>query len=90
MEDYAKEIDDYFTAYGYRVNKVKTPNLANRPYYTFVQTSGAIVRGSLPAVAARNIENILNRGCRFWAPLGTVANPRIPNVGDFTVNNAPA
>lgn len=82
MEDYAKEIDDYFTAYGYRVNKVKTPNLANRPYYTFVQTSGAIVRGSLPAVAARNIENILNRGCRFWRS--------IAGVGNYNVNNAPA
>ena len=80
--EYAKEIDDYFSAYGYRVNVVKTPSLANRPYWTFVQTSGAIVRGSLPAVAARNIENILNNGCRFWRSIG--------NLGNMSLDNSPA
>ena len=80
--DYAREIDDYFSAYGYRVNVVKTPSLDNRPYWTFVQTSGAIVRGSLPASAARNIENILNRGCRFWKS--------IAKLGNMSLDNSPA
>ena len=80
-EQYARVIDDYFTAFGYRVNIVKTPNLANRPEFTFVQTYKSSVAGSLPASAARKIETILDNGCRFWRTLS--------HIGDLTVNNAP-
>ena len=80
-EQYARVIDDYFTAFGYRVNIVKTPNLANRPEFTFVQTYKSSVAGSLPASAARKIETILDNGCRFWKTLS--------HIGDLTVNNAP-
>ena len=80
--DYAKTIDDFFTAYGYKVNKVKTPNLANRPRFTFVQTHKSAVYGPIPASAARNIENILDRGCRFWR--------NIADIGNLSLSNTPS
>jgi hypothetical protein len=80
-EQYARVIDDYFTAYGYRVNIVKTPSMANRPAFTFLQTYKSSVAGSLPASAARKIEEILDHGCRFWRD--------ISQIGDLTVSNAP-
>lgn len=78
--DYAKTIDDYFTAYGYRVNKVKTPNLANRPKFTYVQTYKSAVYGSIPASAARHIEQILDRGCRFFRNISEVGNLSLTNT----------
>jgi len=80
-EEYARIIDDYFTAYGYKVNIVKTPSMANRPQFTFLQTYLSHVSGALPASAARTIEEILDHGCRFWR--------NISDIGNLTVNNAP-
>lgn len=77
----AKSIDDFFTMYGYKVNTVKTPVLNNRPHFTYIKTSGCIVEGSLPASAARAIENIFNRGVRFWV------NPA--EIGDYSQDNRP-
>lgn len=79
--EYARIIDDYFTAFGYRVNVVKTPSMANRPKFTYVQTYKCGVNGSLPASAARKIESIFDHGCRFWRNLS--------EIGDLTLNNAP-
>ena len=80
--DYAKAIDDYFTAYGYKVNKVKTPSLANRRRWTYLQTHKCSVDGPIPASAAKNIETILDRGCRFWR--------NISEIGDLTLDNSPS
>lgn len=79
--EYAKEIDEFFDMYGYRVNRVKVPSLDNRPHWTYVETRGAIVKGSIPASAARTIEGILNRGCRFWKSFS--------EIGDMSLNNRP-
>ena len=78
--DYAKTIDDFFTAYGYKVNKVKTPNLANRPKFTYVQTHKSAVYGPIPASAARHIEQILDRGCRFFRNISEVGNLSLTNT----------
>lgn len=77
--DYAKTIDDFFTAYGYKVNKVKTPSLANRPRFTYVQTHKSAVFGPIPASAARRIENILDRGCRFFRNIADLGNLSLDN-----------
>lgn len=79
--EYARIIDDYFTAFGYRVNVVKTPSMANRPKFTYVQTFKCSIQGAIPASAARKIESIFDSGCRFWRSLN--------EIGDLTLNNAP-
>ena len=80
-EEYARVIDDYFTAFGYRVNVVKTPSMNNRPKFTYVQTFKCSVAGSIPASSARTIEKIFDKGCRFFKNLS--------EVGDLTLNNTP-
>lgn len=77
--EYAKSIDDYFTAYGYRVNKVKTPSMYNRQRFTYVQTYNCNVVGPIPASAARTIENIFNKGCRFFVNIADVGNLSLQN-----------
>lgn len=77
----AKEIDDYFTAFGYKVARVKTPNRDVRKEFTYTKTVGCIVRGSLPADDATRIESIYDNGITFWR------NPN--NVGKYTLDNSP-
>lgn len=79
--DVAKSIDDYFTMFGYKVNKLKQPSRRNRPHYTYLKTKGLHVNGGAPADAIQRIETIYDNGVRFWV------NPT--EVGNYNVNNAP-
>lgn len=79
--DVAKSIDKYFTMYGYKVNTVKKPNLRNRSRFTYVKTKGCVVTGGAPTEVITEIENIMNRGCRFWqdpSDLGNYDDPNLP------------
>ena len=78
--DYAKIIDNFFNAYGYRVNKVDKPSMRNRPAFTYVKTSGCLVTGSLPAQAAKTIADRFDKGLRFW-------NGSAANIGDLNMSN---
>lgn len=79
--DVAKSIDDYFTMFGYKVNKLKQPSRRNRPHFTYLKTKGLHVNGGAPADAIQRIETIYDNGIRFWV------NPA--EVGNYNVNNAP-
>lgn len=79
--EYAKVIDDYFTAFGYKINAVGVPNMNARPHWTYVKTIGCQVNGAIPADDASDIENLFNNGIRFWN-----SND---NIGDYSYNNAP-
>lgn len=79
--EYAKLIDDFFTAYGYAQNKLMVPQIAARPGWTYLQTRGAVLLGDIPAGDKSDICSIFDNGIRFWR------NPA--NVGDYSGNNAP-
>lgn len=77
----ARIIDDYFTLYGYAMNKVMTPNLNARRLFTYVKTSGCNIAGAIPADDARQIETIFDTGVRFWK--------RLSYIGDYQSENTP-
>ena len=79
---YAKKIDDYFTMFGYAIHEVATPNMNARPYYTYVKTVGCSIDGNVPADDASAIETIFDNGIRFWK--------NHANIGNYSLNNAPA
>lgn len=80
--EYARLIDDFFTAYGYAQNKLMVPPIANRPGWCYVQTRGAVLLGNMPADDKSDIAAIFDNGIRFWK------NPE--NVGDYSGNNSPS
>ena len=80
--EYARLIDDFFTAYGYAQNKLMVPQIAARPGWTYVQTRGAVLLGNMPADDKADIAAIFDNGIRFWK------NPAA--VGDYSGNNSPA
>ena len=78
---YAKIIDDYFTMFGYAIREVGTPNMNARPYFTYVKTIDAVVHGNIPSDDCRAIEDMFNRGVRFWK--------NHAQIGNYSLNNSP-
>ena len=85
---YARIIDDYFTQYGYAQNIINVPNRRARDRYTYLKTAGCIVEGSFAANIAAAIENIYNKGVRFWYLDGTSLYTWA-NVGNYGPFNTP-
>lgn len=64
--EYAKIIDDYFSAFGYRVNAFKTPNRTGRQNWNFVKTVGCNIEGNIPQGDMQEIKTIFNSGVTLW------------------------
>ena len=77
----AKNIDDFFTMYGYATKRVKIPNISSRPYFNYVKTQGCTIYGTVPAPFALEIQERFNNGIRFW---------KTTDVGNYGLNNAPS
>ena len=78
--EHAKRLDTFFDKYGYKVARVKRPNIAVRKNWTYTKTVGCKIRGSFATADVRAIENIYDNGITFWC------NPA--NLGDYTVDNS--
>lgn len=79
--EYAAIIDDFFDMYGYAVHRSGIPNRNARPCYTYVKTTDCSLDGNVPVNDLRLIEDIFNKGVRFWRTNATFG------VYDLTVNN---
>lgn len=77
--EFARQIDDYFTMFGYRVNRVTTPNICARRAYTFVKTVGCKVSGPANNDDIVAIEAIFDNGITFWRDGD--------RVGDYSQDN---
>ena len=64
--EYAKIIDEYFTAYGYKVNRFKVPNKAHRSRFWYTKTLDINIDGGIPAKDMEKIKSCYNNGITFW------------------------
>lgn len=62
----AKVIDDFFSMYGYKVNRLKVPNTTTRPNWNFVKTKMCYLTGNIPQQYITQIQEMMNRGMTFW------------------------
>lgn len=76
----ARSIDDYLWAFGYKVNRVKVPNIEGRPYWNYVKTIDAKVIGNAPVPFLDRIVRMLDDGVTFWHG-GEY-------VGDYSLDNS--
>ena len=77
--EYAKIIDDYFSAYGYKVNAYKTPNVTGRRNWNYVKTIGCNIDGDIPQEDLNILKGMFNKGVTFWH------NPA--NMYNYDANN---
>lgn len=79
-EEHARAIDNFFTAFGYKVNRLGTPNLNSRPNWNYIKCSSITLDGNAPADALENIRNMFLSGITFW---------HTTDVGNYSLNNQP-
>lgn len=64
--EYAEIIDNYFTMYGYKVNRLATPNIHKRSNWDFMKTTDINLEGNIPEKDLDKIRELFNNGCTFW------------------------
>ena len=64
--EYAKMIDDYFSMYGYKVNRLATPNIHKRSKWDFIKCIDVNLEGNIPELDLAKIRDLFNNGCTFW------------------------
>lgn len=75
----AKQIDDYFSTYGYLVSETKKPNLTGRKSWNYVKTNACNVRGKVPPNVLSAFNSMLDGGITFW---------HTPDVGNYALDNS--
>lgn len=85
-EEYARIIDDWFSRFGYKINRVKLPNQTGRTYWNYVQIGASESIGystnqnrSVPASSMDMINNIYRKGTTLWHSHD--------NIGNYSLNN---
>lgn len=62
----ARMIDDYFSMFGYRTDRLKVPNITGRRYWNFVKTKQVNITGDIPQDDMNEIKSYFNTGITFW------------------------
>lgn len=77
--EYAKILDDYFSMYGYKVNRVKRIEIRGRKNWNYVKTIGANISGNCPMDVLSTIKRAFDSGITFWHipnfDYGDMSNP---------------
>lgn len=75
----AKQIDDFFSTYGYLVSETKKPNITGRRSWNYVKTNACNVRGKVPPNVLSAFNSMLDGGITFW---------HTPDVGNYALDNS--
>lgn len=77
--EYVSIIDDYFTRFGYKTNRLKVPNRNVRQRWCYTKAVEVTITGSVPTTAMKIISTIYNNGITFWKSTA--------DIGDYTKSN---
>ena len=78
-EEYARIIDGYFSMFGYKVNKLKLPNITGRANWNYIKTIDINLEGEIPQRDLSVIKDMFNNGVTLWH------NPN--TMYDYSQNN---
>ena len=86
--EYIKMVDEYFSMFGYKICRLKVPNIKAaakselRPQWNYIKTTTCIIDNlNAPADVDEQLQSIYNSGITFWM------NPN--NVGKYNLDNSP-
>lgn len=79
-EEYARIIDEFFNMYGYKTNRVKTPNKNHRSSFWFTKTIDCNITGAIPTADLQKIKECYNKGITFWKDASTIYDYSVNNV----------
>lgn len=75
----AKTIDDFFTMFGYKINRVQTPNINARPAFTYVKTKACNLQGNMCNEDILKVCSIFDNGITWWKDGN--------KIGDYSQSN---
>jgi len=78
--EYAKIIDEFFTRFGYKVNRVEVPLLHSRKSFNYIKTASCMIKGAIPITDKDKLMQIFNNGVTLWHDT--------ENVGNYGVDNS--
>lgn len=64
--EFAEKIDSYMDLFGYATNKVKVPNINNRPNWNYVKTIDCCINAIIPQGDLAEIKQLFNSGITLW------------------------
>lgn len=85
---FARIIDDFFSMYGYKTNRLKVPNRNGRKTWNYVKTCGCTLTGSAPADVTAALVQIYDRGITFWRCIDLSAGNPFTRVGNYSLDNS--
>ena len=65
-QEYARICDNWFTMYGYKVNRLATPNIHKRSNWDYIKCIDVNLEGNIPEKDLDSIRSLFNNGCTFW------------------------
>lgn len=77
--EYARIIDEYFSAYGYKVARIKVPNIIGRSQWNFIKTIGCNADGDIPQEDLEVIRKACDNGITFWHNPANIYNYSLTN-----------
>ena len=76
---FASRLDDYFDMFGYKTNKLKTPNVAHRQNWWYTKTINANVTGNIPNDDINKIKEAYDSGLTYWRNPSNFLNYSVSN-----------
>ena len=77
--EYAYIIDDFFSKFGYKVNRVKMMNIKGRTNWNYVKTIECYIRADIPQEDLIELQGMFDKGITFWHNAST--------FGDYSQSN---
>ena len=77
-DEYQKILTDFFKMYGYKVNRVKVPNLHTRQSWNYVKTVDCTIVANIPQDDLNSIKQMFNKGITLW---------HNTDVGNYNLSN---
>lgn len=76
--EYQEILGDFFIKYGYKYNRIGTPNLNTRQSFNFVKTIDCLIDAQAPQDELVNLQNIFNNGITLW---------HVDDIGNYNLGN---
>lgn len=76
--EYANSLQDYFKMFGYKVNRVKVPNLHTRQSWNYIKMIDCTITGNIPQDDLNTIKGMFNNGITLW---------HNTDVGNYALSN---
>lgn len=64
--EYAKVLDNFFSMFGYKINRMKIPNITGRQNWNYVKTVGCNIIANIPQQDLQEIKDMFDNGVTLW------------------------